>query len=104
VAKVTTNAENGRLNILMEMNRSGNSPYMGTMHATLFDADNKAVGETFRPAYLYYREWRTMDMDISTVPPGTYRLELKFETQRRDMAPTDIVQAPIQTHSVTITL
>jgi hypothetical protein len=104
VANVTTSPENGRLKILAELDRTGNSPYMGTMYATLYDKDNNALGETFRPAYLYYKEWRNMDMDISSVPPGTYRLELRFETQRRDMAPTDLVQAPTQTHSVTITL
>lgn len=101
---VTYDVNGGRMSILLEMDRTGNSPYMGSMHARLLNRSGTELASTFRPAYLYFKEWRGLDMDVSTVPPGEYTLEIRFETERRDMSPTDIVQAPTRTHTLTVTL
>jgi P pilus assembly chaperone PapD len=92
------------LALMLNMRRRGTSPFLGTIHTELIDASGNVVRTNSAVSFLYYLEWRKVIFDIEGLPSGTYTVNMKFETQRRDMAPTDLVQAPIQTHSVTITL
>jgi P pilus assembly chaperone PapD len=96
--------EGNQLSLMLNMRRSGTSPFLGTIHTDLIDASGTVVRSTSAVSFLYYLEWRKMSFDVEGLPSGTYTVSMRFETQRRDMAPTDLVQAPTQTHSVTITL
>jgi len=93
-----------RLRLVARLSRTGNSPYMGTMRADMYNATGEKVADTWSPAFLYFDEWRRFDLPIAGLPPGTYRVELRFETQRNDMASGDVVQAPPFIHRMDITL
>jgi hypothetical protein len=44
---------------------------------------------------MYFEGRRTSIFQLAEKPkPGRYVLELKYETQRADMAPEDLIQAP----------
>jgi hypothetical protein len=93
-----------QLVILPRLQRTGNSPFIGSMTARLFDSSNQQVLERQTTTTAYFEEIRRMEINTEEVPAGTYRLELHFETRRGDISPTDLVQAPPITHSVTVTI
>lgn len=94
-------AEEG-MNLLVHLQRTGNSPFMGTMGAQLFDMNGNQLAESSSSAFFYFDERRRMTLRHEDLPPGRYRVELWFETQRRDMASSNIVQAPRITHSTIV--
>jgi hypothetical protein len=77
---------------------------MGTMRAELYSSDGLKVRDTWSPAFLYFDEWRRLDLPISDLPKGRYRVDLRFETQRNDMASGDLVQAPSTTYTIQVEL
>jgi hypothetical protein len=94
-----------QLILLPHMERSGNSPYMGTMTAEVFDASGNKVTSIRQSVYLYFEEWRKLELPLTeTMQPGMYRVDIYFDTVRNDIPPTDIVQAPRISFSKTIQL
>jgi P pilus assembly chaperone PapD len=101
---LTQTRQDNDLSLMLNLRRDGTSPFLGTIHTDLIDASGNVVRSASAVSFLYYLEWRKVNFDVEGLPSGTYTVSMRFETQRRDMAPTDLVQAPTQTHSVTITL
>ncbi len=93
--------ENG-MSLLVHLQRTGNSPYMGTMSAVLYDLDGNQLAENSSSAFFYFDERRRMTLRHDDLPPGRYRVELTFDTQRRDMSSRNIVQAPRITHTAEV--
>lgn len=102
--EVTVDRTETRVRLLARLTRTGNSPYMGTMRADLYNAAGEKVADTWSPAFLYFEEWRRFDLPVAGLPSGTYRVELRFETRRNDMASGDLVQAPPYIHRMSIDL
>lgn len=92
------------LEVRANLQRTGNAPFMGSMIAKLKDNDGKVVSESQSTAAIYFDMIRQLDLKLDHVNPGTYSLELSFETHRSDMLSSDLVQAPsiFQKTSVTI--
>jgi hypothetical protein len=74
--------------------RTGNAPFIGTMYARLKDKTGKTLAEANSTTSAYFDVIRAMDLKISGVAPGTYSLELSFETRRKDIKEKNLVQAP----------
>jgi len=84
----------GTLQLLPHLVRTGNAPFLGSILAKLKDADGKVVAEAQSTTTVYFDETRRLDMKLDKVTPGTYTLEMNFETHRNDMMISDLVQAP----------
>ncbi|MDP1623560.1 MAG: hypothetical protein Q8M08_14610 [Bacteroidales bacterium] len=84
------------------LQRTGNAPYLGSMFAKLKDGKGSVIAETQSTTTAYFDVIRRMDLNITGVPAGKYRLELSFETRRNDMMVTDLVQAPRIVHEVDV--
>lgn len=104
VKSVKTDLQDTLLTVIPNMIRQGNSPFLGTIGVELVNMNGNILSQTEISSFLYFEEWRKLFLIVKDLPKGEYKLNFKFETQRRDIAPTDLVQAPIQTHSVSITL
>lgn len=93
------------LDILVGYNRTGNSPFLGTITAELLNADNTVAATDFVSTSLYFDGLHKQVLDISDVPAGSYTLKLSFVSSRRDISEDDIVQmAPVErTTEITIT-
>lgn len=83
---------------------TGNAPFLGSMFAKLRNSEGKVVSETESTTTVYFDAIRRMDLKLEEVPPGTYSLELSFETRRNDMQSSDLIQAPrlVQNRTVVI--
>lgn len=102
VHEVEVNIDTERIRLIPHLSRKGNSPFLGTMRAEIFTSTGELINDTWSPSFLYFDEWRRLDLSLNDLPPGRYRIDLHFDTQRRDMATRDLVQAPRQTHSIEV--
>lgn len=94
VKDIKAQQKEGILQLLPQLQRTGNAPFLGSMSAKLKDADGKVVAEAQSTTTVYFDETRRLDMKLDKVTPGTYTLEMSFETHRNDMLTSDLVQAP----------
>lgn len=94
VSKVEVRHEDDRLTLLPQLQRTGNSPFIGSMIAKMYDASGNLVKERQTTTTAYFEEVRRIEIDTEGLEPGNYRVELTFETRRGDISPTDLVQAP----------
>jgi hypothetical protein len=92
--KLEVNQEEDVLHLRPYLQRTGNSPFIGTMYARLKDNTGKILAETNSTTSAYFDVIRAMDLKIPGVAPGTYSLELSFETRRKDIKEKNLVQAP----------
>lgn len=102
VHQISVHQNGDDLLFLPHLSRTGNSPFMGTINARLTNSSGEVVASSSRSAYLYFEEWRRIEMETGRLPAGVYRLDLEFETRRNDIPPNDIVQAPNATFSTTL--
>lgn len=102
VRKVDVQLEDDRLTLLPHLQRTGNSPFIGSMRAMLYDTGGNLVAERQTTTTAYFEEVRRIEMDVADVPPGNYRVELTFETRRGDISPADLVQATPVTEVVEV--
>jgi len=91
-----------KLELRTQLHRTGNSPFLGSMFARLKDSRGNVVAETQSTTTAYFDVIRRMDLNTEGVAPGTYTLELSFETRRNDMMASDLVQAPRVVHETRV--
>lgn len=102
IEKIETTQKDTMLMILAHLDRLGEAPFIGSMIAKLVDAKGKVVAITQSSTTAYFKVLRRLDLVVAKVTPGSYRLELTFETKRGDMAAADLVQAQPVRESVEV--
>ena len=102
VKQVEVQHEDNRLTLLPRLQRTGNSPFIGSMTARMFDEEGNMVKERQTTTTAYFEEVRRIELDTEGLEPGNYRVELTFETRRGDISPTDLVQASAITEVVEV--
>ena len=100
--KSTVDDSTGELIVTPEIERTGSSPYLGTVYATLYDSENRRIENSEMPAYFYFRDWRRLKFGEIDASKGPFRLDLEFKTERRSIKSQDIVQAETQEFSFQI--
>lgn len=86
--------EEDQLGIFAEFTKTGNSPYLGTMVAQVFDADGKIVKEGKVFVSIYYDGLRRLNVEVDDLPSGEYEAAVTFHSGRADIPDTDITVAP----------
>ncbi len=102
IKQVEVRHEDNRVALLPHLRRTGNSPFIGNMHARMYDAGGNLVAERQTTTTAYFEEVRRIELDTEGLEPGNYRVELTFETRRGDISPTDLVQAPAITETIEV--
>ena len=90
--------------IKAQLDRLGDAPFIGSMHAKLMDAKGKVVANTQSSTTAYFKVLRRLELGIARITPCNYKLEISFETKRSDMAAGDLVQAPPVKESVDVVI
>ena len=104
IHEVNVDINTERMRLIPHISRIGNSPFLGTITAELYSSDGELLMDTWAPTFLYFSEWRRLDFSLDDLPPGHYRVDIHFDTKRRDMSARDLVQAPRHTHTFEIEL
>jgi hypothetical protein len=83
---------------MTKVQRTGNSPFIGSMRAELYDSNGTMVRQQETTTAVYFDAVRRIEMDSGGLAAGNYQAKIFFETRRGDVAPTDLVQAePLST-------
>ncbi len=101
----TNKAENGMLEVVSDIIRTGNSPFLGSIEVNLYDSDNKKLDvPSFISTTIFFDGTHKQEIDISTLSPGTYSAEMVFRTQRNDVSSSDLVQGETISQKTTFTI
>jgi hypothetical protein len=104
VHDVSTALKDNKLTVITDVERTGNTPYIGSIKAELFSAAHEKVALSEATASIYFRIKNKMELDLSKAAKGPHKLVLTFETKRSDVAVEDLLQAPTVTKDVTVNL
>ncbi|NQV15369.1 hypothetical protein HQ531_07915 [bacterium] len=95
ITSIRSVVEDQMIRVFADYTKSGNSPFLGTMLAKVFDDDGQMVKEEKIFISVYYDGLRRLDLDASDLPAGAYDVEVSFFTGRSDIPDSNIVPAPM---------
>ncbi|MCH2450883.1 MAG: hypothetical protein MK198_12165 [Gracilimonas sp.] len=93
IQSITPNLTNdGVLEVLTNYERTGNSPFLGSIITSLINSSGEVVRQGRSSTTLYFGGTHRHSLDIMDVEPGNYTIRVEFMTQRNDVSPEDLVQ------------
>jgi acetyl-CoA carboxylase beta subunit len=102
---VTTSVDEGVLKIVPQFQVTGNSPYLGSVTATLRNSSKEIIAEHDQTVALYFAGKRAIDLKIpENLPAGAYEIELLYETKRSDIPSSDLVKSPTITKTISMNI
>lgn len=104
IGKIDATQKDSILVILTQLERLGDAPFIGSINAKLKDAEGKVVVIAESSTTAYFKVLRRIDLNVTKVTPGAYKLELTFETKRGDMATADLVSAAPISESIDVAI
>lgn len=96
--------ENGRLIILSDVERTGNSPFIGSVQTRIIDSNGQEVDSRRSSTSVYFRNNQRVEFDSSNWPEGQYTAETTFESQRNDISSQNLLQIPEVSERTTFTI
>lgn len=101
--EVETEIANNIVRIIPEFKVTGNSPYLGSVTASLKNKTGQVLAEQQQTVALYFSGKRSVELKLpENLPSGEYDVELTYETRRSDIPSTDLVQSPAVRTTVTL--
>jgi hypothetical protein len=104
IRRVTPTISNGVLKLDIEVSRSGNAAYWGKMTATIKNHDGKIMKNENHPVAIYKDMVYPLWVDISTVPSGSYSLELLIANRRPGIQQSFLLKADPVRYNAEITI
>lgn len=97
--------KDGNVRITPDFKVTGNSPYLGSVTATMRNGAKEMLAEHQQTVAMYFSGKRAVEMKLpENLPAGTYEITLSYETRRSDIPSSDLVQAPAVTQTVMLTI
>lgn len=94
IGNVATSITDGKIRAIADFTTTGNSPFLGSVSASLKDANEKTVSQKEETVAMYFYGKKGVEVSIpEDLPSGEYQLELRFETKRADIPSSDLVQS-----------
>jgi len=91
------------LDILVDLKKSGNAPFLGSLIATITEESGKVLRTEKIFLSVYTDGVRRMDLDISDMDRGSYFCDLKLIPTRDDIPDGKLIPAPEVTKKIGIT-
>jgi hypothetical protein len=85
--------DESKLTAVLHLQQTGNSPFLGSVIANLYDRNGTLVKTNQSTIAGYFLFARRVELDIDDLEDGVYNLEIQFKTERSDISPNDIVQS-----------
>ncbi len=89
-----------KINLIADVKKGGNSPYLGSMYAQIKDAAGNTVKDGRVFVSIYFDGTRKLDIDRMDLQPGKYSAEVSFQTDRADIQDEDIIKAETVTSNI----
>jgi len=103
ISNVQAEIKNQQLQLFTSYEKSGNSPYLGTLSAKIYDTDGELVLSEQNLVSIYYDGLRRIDLPASDLLAGTYEYEVSFTSGRSDINEQNTISAPPSTARGTFT-
>lgn len=87
-----------------DVTRTGNSPFLGSIILTVYDAGGNEVLSRTTSTSIYFDYLQVFEVPKDRLTSGDYRAEITFETQRPDVSRDDIIQMEPVTRSLSFTV
>lgn len=100
----TDQSEDDRLVIRTDVERSGNAPFIGSLHTRIFDTNDNLVAEKQTPLSIYFQNTRRVEFDTNGWESGQYTAEITFESSRNDVRSQHLNQIDPVTETVSVTI
>ncbi len=88
---------------IADVNRSGNSPFLGSIILTISDSNGNTVVEKRTSTSIYFKYRQVFEVAQDEFENGEYSAEITFETQRPDVPSENIVQMEPVSQSINFT-
>ncbi|MEQ8525864.1 hypothetical protein [Gracilimonas sp.] len=97
IKDITTEQNNGQIDVFYGLERTGNSPFIGSIGVKMYDSNNRVVRENINFTSIYFDLKLKDSFDISDLAPGNYRIEVTVKSERSDISSSDLIQIePVQ--------
>lgn len=105
IQNITPNlAEDGVFEVFTDYERTGNSPFLGSIVTSLIDSSGEVVQQGRSSTTLYFGGTHRQALNITDLEPGNYTIKVEFMTQRNDVSPEDLVQMQPRSQSINYTI
>lgn len=96
ITGVKTEVSGTGIKVQARLRPTGNAPFNGSADAILRNSSGQVVASQHSTTVIYAESLRLLELPFSDVimDRGNYTLELRYQTKRRDISPSDLVQAP----------
>lgn len=102
--EIRRDGENGRLQILTDVERVGSGPFIGSVTTSIINSNGVEVDSRRSSTSVYFRNIQRVEFATDELSPGTYTVETTFETSRNDISSRNLLQSPPNTERLTFTL
>lgn len=92
------------LAVLVDVLRTGNSPFLGSITTSIVNAQGEEVRKGFVSTSIYFDSIFKQLVDIQGLPSGTYQAKVTFETNRSDIASNRLVQMENKSETVSFSI
>lgn len=98
---ITTSVEeeNDKIVILANLDRTGNSPFLGSITTTITDQNGEVVRRGFVSTTIYFSTVFRQELELGDLAKGQYTVSMQFESSRTDVSENEIVQMPTERNS-----
>ncbi len=98
------NVENGRLIIISDVERTGNSPFIGSVQTRILNSAGQEVDSRRSSTSVYFRNHQRVEFDAVNLSTGQYTAETTFVSQRNDISSQNLLQIPEVSERTTFTI
>ncbi|MGF1670782.1 MAG: hypothetical protein ACFCU6_10050, partial [Balneolaceae bacterium] len=88
---ISLNPENDKLTALVDLDRTGNSPFIGSIITTI-TKDNLELLSQQSTTTIFVDGIHRFEFDTTELDSGTYNFNIRFETSRPDIRNNDLIQ------------
>ncbi|MBE2190166.1 MAG: hypothetical protein KGZ71_12000 [Desulfobulbaceae bacterium] len=85
VSPVRAFADSAKVNIMVDVQKGGNAPFLGTSAMKVFDMSGKLVAETKEMTPFYFSGTRAFKFDKKFFNNGRYRVEFSMSNEHKDV-------------------
>ena len=102
--ETSTENDGNSLNVLVDLLRTGNSPFLGTITTEILNAQGTRVLSDFVSTSIYFDGKFKQQLNIQDLQPGNYQVKVTFESSRNDIDQSRLVQMPVSTQTVPLSI
>jgi hypothetical protein len=88
VKPLGTYADSAKVNIMVQVNKEGNAPFLGTSEMRVYDMAGKLIAESKEMTPYYFTGTRSFKFNKKLFANGRYKVELSMSNEHKDV-PSD---------------